>query len=74
MVSALDSGSGGPDKSTGLGSPLCSSARHRALTLRIVEFTDRILHLIRETYKKSRVLITLTGTEGLTIRSIRTDR
>ena len=35
--------------------------------VRRVEFTDRILHLIR-------ALTVVRGVEGLTIRSIRTDR
>ena len=46
----------------------------RCLTLRRVEFTDRILHLIRDTLKKSMLLTTVRGAECLTIRSIRTDR
>ena len=44
-----------------------------ALTLRGVQFTDRILHLIRETWEKI-VVNASEGAESLTIRSIRTDR
>ena len=43
------------------------------LTLRRVLFTDGILHLIRDTWKKTALQI-VRGSEGLTIRSIRTDR
>ena len=42
------------------------------LTLRRVLFTDRILHLIRET-KKTKPFDIVRGAKGLTVRSIRTD-
>ena len=44
----------------------------RGLTLRRVQFTDRILHLIRGLRKKAPFHDSM-GAEGLTIRSIRTD-
>ena len=42
------------------------------LMLRRVLFPDGILHLIRDTWKKTALQI-VSGSEGLTIRSIRTD-